>query len=269
MKKILLSIITFLLVVNILSPVSATQENQNTVSFDKLLTKNDEVNAIIYFEAAKIYSAKKDHENAVNYYTKAIELNPKLVPAYIGRAKDCGDMGDYKCSLENYEALKSMYPNEHFFYHMSSLYKTNTKDLDGAMEDIDKAISMVKKPESMYYAQKAWVYLEKKDYDNAKDYLKKSLKINPNDGYALGLLMIMAVDNENYDTVIRIVRHMLKVDPAAKYNPAMYATYAKALYKTGKRKEAIKQINTSLQLEPHDKENIKLKEKMLNGESID
>ena len=96
---------------------------------EKLLTGNNEENAVIYYGMANVYSELKDHENAIKYYTKAIELNPKFVQAYIGKAKDCGDLRNWQCSLDNYEALKKMYPDEPFFYYMSALYKTNTKDL--------------------------------------------------------------------------------------------------------------------------------------------
>ena len=217
---------------------------------------------------ANVYSELKDHENAIKYYTKAIELNPKFVQAYIGKAKDCGDLRNWQCSLDNYEALKKMYPDEPFFYYMSALYKTNTKDLDGAMEDIDKAISIIKKPDATYYTQKAWIYYEKNDYNNAVEYLRKSLKIDSNNGYALGLFMFMAADNEDYKMVIKTARRLLKVDPAADCNHALYATYAKALYLTGKKKEALTQIEKAIEIEPSDEDYPALKDKMLKGEKI-
>lgn len=267
MKKILFILIAIIFSMNICAVNAETGSNDSTL--EKLLTGSDEERAVIYYTMASTYSELKDHKSAVEYYTKAIELNPKMIGAYVGRAKDCGDMGDWQCSLENYETLKKMYPKEHFFYHMASLYKTNTKDLDGAMKDIDKAIELLGKPDSSYYAQKAWVYSEKREYENAIEYLKKSLQINPNDGYALGLYLFMANANEDYKNVIKISRRLLKVDPAAKYNYALYATYAKALYKTGKKKQALEQIDKAIEIEPSDKDYPMYKEKMLKGEKID
>ena len=217
---------------------------------------------------ANTFSELKDHENAIKYYTKAIELNPKMVQAYVGRAKDCGDMGDYKCSLDNYEVIKKMYPNDPDSYWATSLYKTNTKDLEGAMADIDKAISMVNKPNATYYAQKAWVYLEKEEYDNATEYLRKALKTDINDGYALGLFVFMAADNDDYDMVIKISRRLFKYNSCVKDNHALYAIYAKALYKKGKKKEALKQIEKAMVIEPYNTDYPKLKEKMSKGEVL-
>ena len=267
MKKILLALIALTFTMNICCTANANSNNLGSV-FKKLHTGTDEERAAKYYVMASACSKLKDHKSAIEYYSMAIELNPKMVEAYIGRAKDCGDIGNWQCSLENYETLKKMYPDNHIFYHMSSLYKTNTRDLDGAMEDIDKAISMVKKPNSAYYAQKAWVYLEKKESKNAIEYLKKSLKIDPNDGYALGLYMYIAYANEDYNGVIRLSRRLLKYDPSAKYNPALYAIYSKALYKKGKKTEALKQIEKAIEIEPHDKEYLLQKEKMQKDEEI-
>ena len=158
-----------------------------------------------------------------------------------------------------------MYPDDPNSYWATSLYKTNTKDMDGAMADIDKAIELSKKPNATYYSQKAWIYLEKKDYPNAKEYLKKALQINPNDGYALGLLVCMASENEAYDTVIKYSRRLFKYDPSSRYNHALYAMYARALYKKGKKKEALKQIEKAIEIEPSDKDHQQLKEEILNS----
>ncbi len=222
----------------------------------------------IYMVLANIYSDTQDHKNAIAAYTKAIELNPKLVKAYVGRAKDCGDIGDYKCSLENYEILKKMYPNNPLYYHMTSLYKTNTKDLDGAMADIDKAISMVKKPEAAFYSQKAWVYLEKKEYKEAIKYAKEALKINPKDGYTQGLLVCMAYENQNYNMVIDAAQKSIKYDETSKFNHVLYSLYAKALYKTGKKEEAIEKIEYAIKIAPENKDYQETKAKMIAGEEI-
>ena len=221
-----------------------------------------------YLRLGGCYSELMEHKKAIDAYTKAIELNPKLVKAYTMRAKDCGDLGDYKCSLENYETLKKMYPNNPLYYHMTSLYKTNTKDLEGAMKDIDKAISMVKKPDATFYSQKAWIYIEKKDYDNALKYTKEALKINPNDEYTLGLLTYLAYANKDYSRVIKTAEQSFKKDSMAHYNPVLYSMYAQALYQTGDKSKALKQIEYAIKLAPENTEYKQLQEKMQKGESL-
>jgi len=112
-------------------------------------------NVETYMYLGLSYSNLHQYENAIASYSKAIELNPNLTEAYVQRAKACGDIGNYKCSLENYEKLKQMFPDNPFYYHATSIYKSNTKDAAGAMKDIDTAIKMSKKPKAMFYSQKA------------------------------------------------------------------------------------------------------------------
>ncbi len=222
-----------------------------------------------YYMLASAYSELKDHDNAIKYYTKAIELNPKMVNAYLGRAKDCGDKGDYKCSLENFEALKKMFPEKPYFYWATSLYKSNTKNLIGAMKDIDKAISMINEPNATYYAQKAWIYFYENDSDNCFKYLRKALEINPDDGYALGLFMYAAYNNKDYEEVIKTAEKLINCDESSKYNHALYSTYAKALYKKGYKEKALQNIDYALELEPKNKKYQQYKEKMLSNDFSD
>lgn len=256
-------------ILNMQKGLSLTKEGNSKEAL-KYLIKSFELEPTdkICMVIAQIYSETHEHQKAVEYYTKAIELNPKLVEAYIGRAKDCGDIGNYKCSLENYEILKNMYPNNPLYYFMTSLYKTNTKDLDGAMADIDKAISMIKKPDATFLSQKAWVYLEKKEYKNAIKYAQKALKFNPQNGYTLGLLVYMAYDSEDYELVIQTAQKCFKYDATTKDNHALLVTYSKALYKKGNTKEAIKQIEYAIKLAPQKAEYKEIQAKMQKGETI-
>ena len=269
MKKIFLTLVVLLVSMSICSISDAALSSPDSLSLEKLLTGNDEENAIIYFGMASTYSDLKDHENAIKYFTKVIELKPKFVPAYVGRAKNCGDIQNWQCSLDDYEKIKEINPADSDAYFATSVYKLNIKDFDAAMVDIDKAISMTKKPNATYYTQKAWVYLEMKDYDNAFEYLRKSLKINSNDAYSLGLFMYIADENEDYNMVIKIARKLLKVDPAAKGNHVLYSVYAKALYKTGKEKQAVKQLEKAIEIEPSNNDYPLLRDKILKKEKID
>ncbi len=266
MKKILFILIAIIFSMNICTVNAETVSNDSTL--EKLLTGSDEERAVAYCTMASTYSELKDHEKAIEYYTKAIELNPKMVGAYIGRAKDCGDIGNYKCSLENYEALKKMYPNDPNFYWATSLYKTNTKDLDGAMADIDNVISMVKKPDATFYAQKAWIYLEKKDYDNAVKWAKKALRRNYRDEYTLGLISVMAYENGRFEDVLEVTNACLKHGKVAKENHVLLLLRAKAFYCTGQKEKAIKQMEDVIKLVPENEEYILLKDKMQKGEEI-
>lgn len=269
MKKILLILMLLVVTLNISYAKNATLDKQNQTPFHMLLTGNNKEKAIVYYKMAKEYSALKEHENAIYYFTQAIELDPYLIHAYIGRAKDCGDIGDYQCSLENYETLKNMYPNDPDSYWATSLYKTNTKDLKGAMSDIDMAISMKKKPDAAYYAQKAWVYLEMKDYHNAVKWAKKALKRDQKDEYTLGLITVMAYENGRFEDVLEITNECLKHGKVAKENTVLLLLRAKAFYYTEQKDKAIEQIENLIKIDSQNEEYVSIKNKMQKGEKLD
>lgn len=267
MKKFALIFTILFVVIGVGYATDISYNNtKNTLSAGNILEEEKE-NARMYFEMAKMYSKSNDHENAIKYYTKVIELYPNFEPAYIGRAKDYGDMGNYQGSLKDCETLKKLHPNDPVFYWATSLYKTNTKDLEGAMEDIDKALSMVKKPDASYYAQKAWVYLEMKDYVNTIKWAKKALKQNPQDEYTLGLITVMAFESNRYEDVLEIT-DILKYGKYTKDNHALMSLRAKALFQLGKKEEAIRQMDDAIKLAPDKKEYLQLKEKMQKDEKI-
>ena len=76
MKKILFILIAIIFSMNICAVNAETGSNDSTLQ--KLLTGSDEERAVIYYTMASTYSELKDHKSAVEYYTKAIELNPKM-----------------------------------------------------------------------------------------------------------------------------------------------------------------------------------------------
>lgn len=68
---------------------------------------------------------------------------------------------------------------------------------------------------------------------------------------------------------LRFQKKILKVDPTAKCNHALFFTYARALYNTGQKKQALQQIEKAIQLNPLYKDYSTIKEKMLKNEKID
>lgn len=161
-----------------------------------------------------------------------------------------------------------MYPDNYLFYFETSLYKTNINNYKGAMKDIDKAISISPKPDATLYAQKAWIYYEQKDYENALNYVRIALDIDVYDDYALGLMAHMAYDHEDYDTIIKIAEKSFRYGKTLKYNPSFLVLYAKALYQKGNTNAALEQIDNALKLSPNNKQYILYKQKMLTGKGI-
>lgn len=225
-------------------------------------------NEEIYFAIAKTYDKLRDFKNVIKYSSKIIAKNPDFIDAYILRAKACGDMRDYKCSLSNYETLKNKNPNEPYFYFMTSLYSHNTRNLAGALDNINKAIEISKEPISPYYAEKAWILLDMGKKEECFENLEYALKLDPRDDYVLSLLMVLASDVKNYDKAIEYANKILKDGYSKDENHALRYMLAKLYYVKGKKDLAIKNIDLAIKIAPENLEYKEKKEKILNGEEI-
>lgn len=226
----------------------------------------DSSNFYVHFLYGKCYSDLYKFNDAVKSFTKVIELNPDYDEAYILRAKSNGNLGLWNKTLADYEFLKKKYPNSEKYYFLTSLYKINTKDYQGALKDTDKAIELSGREQSYLYANKAWIYYEMGDYDKSKGFLEKALKLDKFDQYANELVVFLAYENNDYKSVIKYSNISMK--KALCDNYAALSIRAKAFYKLGNKKEALKIMDSVLQLVPYDKEYIQLRENILNDKEI-
>ena len=110
-------------------------------------------NAIIYLnEAIEIdpYDARfyisrgtfkgtESHEDAIEDYTKAIEIDPNNVFAYRLRADSKCKLGDYQGAIDDYTKAIEIEPNKAYLYNYRSESKRKLGDNEGADEDDRKA----------------------------------------------------------------------------------------------------------------------------------
>ncbi len=58
--------------------------------------------AIEWFEKGLAFKSAGEHNNAISAFTKALELNPKYVDAYVTRGVRYGILGNHKQAIEDY-----------------------------------------------------------------------------------------------------------------------------------------------------------------------
>jgi len=110
-------------------------------------------NAIIYLnEAIEIcpndarfyisrgcFKGTESHEDAIEDYTKAIEIEPNNVFAYRLRGDSKRKLGDYQGAINDYSKAIEIYPNKAYLYNYRAESKRKLGDNEGADEDDRKA----------------------------------------------------------------------------------------------------------------------------------
>ena len=81
----------------------------------------------------------KDYRGAIQDYNKAIELNPKLASAYLGRGLAKGKLQDYRGAIKDYNKSIGLNPSDAKIYILRGLAKILSGHKDDGCLDLSKA----------------------------------------------------------------------------------------------------------------------------------
>ena len=95
------------------------------------------------------FKGTESHEDAIEDYTKAIEIAPNSVFAYRLRGDSKRKLGDYQGAIDDYTKAIDIEPNKAYLYNFRSESKHKLGDNEGADED-DKKADKLKKMERKY-----------------------------------------------------------------------------------------------------------------------
>ena len=85
------------------------------------------------------FKGTESHEDAIEDYTKAIEIEPNNVFAYRLRGDSKRKLGDYQGAINDYSKAIEIYPNKAYLYNYRAESKRKLGDKEGADEDDRKA----------------------------------------------------------------------------------------------------------------------------------
>ncbi len=116
---------------------------------------------------------------AIEYYTKAIEINPTFVDVYQNKGLALESLGKYNEAIEIFKTGIEMKPDYHLAYGGVGLCYSKLGNNDKALEYFSKAVDIV--PNNISALNNlGFAYMQKKDYNSAITYYKRSYDKNPN-----------------------------------------------------------------------------------------
>lgn len=134
----------------------------------------------LYLYRGCAYADNKKHLKAIKDFSTAIKHNPKNPNFYVKRGSSYIELKEYKKALSDYKKAIELAPKEPaVFENRANLYFL-IDDYKNAIPDYTKAIELTHKNkdlEDLYYFRAA-TYKNLKQYDNAISDLKKVIKIN-------------------------------------------------------------------------------------------
>ncbi|WP_372369889.1 tetratricopeptide repeat protein [Candidatus Uabimicrobium sp. HlEnr_7] len=123
------------------------------------------------------YNNKGELEKAIDDYTTAISLDPDYVKAYSNRGVCFQAKNNFSKAISDYSAAITIDPNFHFAYaNRAECYKIQNK-INKAIKDYSKAIE-ISPPNEYYYTSRGDGYCDKKDWKKALADHATAIQIN-------------------------------------------------------------------------------------------
>jgi len=113
-------------------------------------------------------------EEALNYYEKALEIEPENKFLRMNHALNLATSGRFQQAIEAYNGLKIDYPDDYKIYQDLGITYGNLGDLDKSIENLEKAVSI--HPMPLSYLNLAVALRKKGNLKEAIHYLKLYLE---------------------------------------------------------------------------------------------
>ncbi len=129
-----------------------------------------------YYKTGKEFLAKNAYQDAIEQFSKAIELKPEFTDAYIARAEVYETLGEKEKALEDYRRTLVFLTKDGMIYYHAGKLCYDLGKYEDAVELLDKAIGVMKKPLAPY-TTKIHALMALEEYDKALDAANKLLNL--------------------------------------------------------------------------------------------
>lgn len=163
------------------------------------------------------------YTEAINAYSKAIELNPNYYEAYLKRASIYVEKYDERKALEDLNRMIELKPNVLEPYYLRANVLAKLKKYDLAIADYDKTLALkadefqAKEKVIPVYMNRGDCYLFLKKYDSAIADYNKVLALNPLVHHALDYRGLAFLELKDFERAIADFTQAIELNPTEKY----------------------------------------------------
>ncbi len=209
-----------------------------------------------YLKAGEDFLSVQKYTDAIDQFTKAIDLDPEYDKAYLSRAAAYERLNDYKSAAEDYERALVFTPDEEIFYLAGrAYYKSGQFGI--ALAKLNAAINQ-KSTYMEAYQMRSQVFLALEKYEEAMGDCKKALRFKENElnFYNLGRvyekLDMLDEAEEAYRKSIKLNGNMIESKMAL----------AQLCFDRAKYNDAMTSVNEALRINPSNKGGVILRSKI-------
>jgi tetratricopeptide (TPR) repeat protein len=145
------------------------------------------MNAESYYSRGTTYSQKGQYDQAISDYTKALEINPMDAKAYYNRGIACCRKGQCDEAISDFSKALEINPRDAEAYYNRGITRCRKGQHDQAISDFKRAFEINSNNPTYlvaYVEHEIAYYEDKGQYDQAISDYTKALEINPMDAKA-------------------------------------------------------------------------------------
>jgi uncharacterized caspase-like protein len=189
------------------------------------------------------------YDEAINLYTKALEIDEMYYKAILWRAHAKYASNKYTDAIIDYNKVVELSPGESQAYYYRALSKYNLNRRSDAIPDFSMAIRYDRNYTNAYY-WRGYCYYQTENYYAAIEDMNKTISLSPNydDGYYVRGLAYYA--NEEYDEAMADFTQTIEL--SSDYAQSYYML-ANCYYSKGNYKDAVTQYTLAIQYNAEDK----------------
>ena len=159
--------------------ISKSTTPQDNANIRNEITSIDRISdASTYFNRAMNYAKTKNYKQAMEDYTRVIELNPSIPEAYYNRGLAYYNLKNYNKAIPDFTKYIQMKPNDGDGYRNCGRNYAKLKNNNMTISDFNKAIQLNSRDDISYYLR-GKSYYDLKLYDQAISDLTKAIQLDP------------------------------------------------------------------------------------------
>jgi GT2 family glycosyltransferase/Flp pilus assembly protein TadD len=138
----------------------ALKQYDNAVDHFTKATALDGSNAILHFDLANSHRLNNNPERALNFYQKALALNPNFSEAYVNQGVLLNDLHGYQSAIESLDAALSLEKKRADYWLNRGAVHQSHNNTAAAIADYDQAIALEPSKPQAYWNKAVSLLLE-------------------------------------------------------------------------------------------------------------
>ncbi len=177
---------------------------EKSLEFLKKIKRKD---SQVYVKMAFCYSSLDKRTQAIHYYEKAVQEDPKNVVAIRSLSTYYRMTGKYKEAMDELKKYQKMEPEENAIaYYEMSRVESDRENYKKSISFLEKAKKIQEDP--LFDCDIAWNYKQLGNYSKAQEYLEKVRESYPEDAWVLHELGYCKMQLSHYQEALEVYRQV-------------------------------------------------------------